>query len=169
MSSADITASGKSRRALVKTAAWSIPAIAAAIAAPAASASSDGSRYSVTATCGTAGNPGPSFILTAGSMDPLPVGSVFYIDAFEIDGVIESFATSGGALITRFTSDTGAEYILAADLPPGTSIEFKMTISSGASYEIVAFVDPSGVPDQNYPTQAWVIGSNGECSFSNYP
>lgn len=136
---------GLSRRTVIKSAAWSVPVIAAAVATPLAAASGvvDLGAFALSGSCGILGLLGPGFSLQAGPTEPLPAGmSVIIIGSGVAD--IGVFTPSGGTADVTILSSTSRQISLTAPLPAGTTIDFRSTLSISVAFAMnaVATIPP---------------------------
>ncbi|WP_146078082.1 hypothetical protein [Subtercola sp. Z020] len=127
------------RRTVVKTAAWSVPAIALAVAAPMAAASGDVDlgAYRLTGTCGVLGVVGPGFTLTAGPTEALPVGTTITISGSGVAN-IGVFSVSGGTANVAVLSGTSRQITLTSELPAGATLTARTTLSISVAFGLNA-------------------------------
>ncbi len=84
MTSTDTIEPAKSRRTIVKAAAWSVPVIAAAVGAPSAAASPgtvDVGAFRIDTTCTAEAEGLFGFRVTTGAGKPLPVGTLILLES----------------------------------------------------------------------------------------
>lgn len=119
------------RRTVIKTAAWSVPVIAAAVATPFASASVAPAAVNglrVDGSCGLLGVLGPGFTVKAGST-PIPAGTVITIKSSGLLSVSAiSLSGQGLANINLLNSNTVA-ITLAAPLAAGQTMIINWLLS----------------------------------------
>ena len=146
-----------SRRTLAKGAAWSVPAIALAVAAPAASASPDVEvgAFTINGNDGGLGLIGPGFVLTAGSA-ALPAGTV--ITVVRGGGVELGVLSFSGGSATQLVGLNESTRIvtLTADLPAGQQLFIGWTVSISVAYSATASV---ALPDGYVGTGSKASGS----------
>ncbi|MDF2442922.1 MAG: hypothetical protein JWR01_1125 [Subtercola sp.] len=133
------------RRTIVKTAAWSVPAIALAVGVPAHAASGDieVGAFQLNGSCGTLGLLGPGFTLQAGSA-ALPVGTSITITGSGIAN-IGVFSITGGTANVNVLSGTSRQITLTAEVPAGATIAGRSTLSIGVAFTLNAIATlPSG-------------------------
>ena len=125
MTSTDIATSSRSRRSIVKAAAWSMPVIAAAAAAPAASASDptiDIGNFSFVTWCEPSQE--AAFRIRASQTAPLPAGTLIYF-SWTNGARLASGATSGPLYIDGFTG-TSFLVTVTSDWPGDISLFLTM-------------------------------------------
>ncbi|TQL54054.1 hypothetical protein [Subtercola boreus] len=134
------------RRTVVRTAAWSVPVIALAVAAPMAAASGDIDlgAYQLTGTCGILGVVGPGFTLTAGPAQPLPVGTTVVITGSGVAN-IGVFSVTGGTASVSVLSGTSRQITLTSALAAGATLAFRTTLSITVAFTLNAVASiPTG-------------------------
>ncbi|RFA13866.1 hypothetical protein B7R21_07275 [Subtercola boreus] len=126
------------RRTVVRTAAWSVPAIALAIGVPAHAASGDVNvgAFTLTATSGLLGLIVPGFRLKAGTV-ALPVGTTVAITG---NGLVNVgvIGVTGGTASANVLSPTSALYTLTSELAAGATISFLSTVSINLAFAFSA-------------------------------
>jgi len=128
---------GISRRTIATAAAWSVPAIALAVATPAAAASTiDVGAYSLNGSCGILGVVGPGFTLKAGTT-ALPVGTTIVITGSGVANV-GVFSVTGGAASVAVLSGTSRSIVLTAPLAAGATISLRTTLSISVAFTLNA-------------------------------
>ena len=144
------------RRTIVKTAAWSVPAIALAVAVPAHAASGDIEigAFQLNGTCGTLGLLGPGFTLTAGSA-PIPVGTVVAINGSGIAD-IGVFSITGGTASVAVLSGTSRAITITSEIPAGATVAARTTLSLTVAFSLNAVLT---LPDGYVGTGSKSAGS----------
>ncbi|MDQ1105493.1 hypothetical protein [Nocardioides zeae] len=135
-----------SRRAVTRTAAWSVPAVAVVSAAPAfASSMTDVGYFAITAHCGTVnGVINSGFDLTAGAV-ALPAGTIISINP--TNGVAVNISAPSGAVELG-----GGNYALTAALPPNQKITLNRLLNVSAATVTTAVVTlPTGFTSTGNP------------------
>jgi hypothetical protein len=126
------TASGLSRRTVVKGAAWSVPAIALAVAAPAASASVvdvNVGDFSVDGTCGVLGLLLPGYTVEASATAALPVGTVITVSSDSVLSLDVLSLTGATADIALLDGGNTATITLTSELPAGQTANLRTLAS----------------------------------------
>lgn len=153
-----------SRRAVTRTAVWSVPAVAVVSAAPAFAASgpTDVGAYSVNGSCGTLGVIGPGFIITAGP-EPLPVGSMIEIVGTGVANIGVFSSTSPIAIdVVNPSTRRGT---LTAPLPANATLELRTTLSITVAFQLSATTAlPTGYTATGAKTSAGVTSTLVLCS-----
>jgi hypothetical protein len=127
------------RRTVVRTAAWTAPAVLALSTAPAFAASGDDlGAYRITGRCGILGIVGTGFLLTAAS-EPIPAGTFITITGSGVANV-GVFSVLGGVANVDVISGTTRICTLQADLPAGATLEMTTTINIGIAFTMDATV-----------------------------
>lgn len=119
------------RRTVARSAAWSIPVIAAAVAAPSASASVAPEQQNVTITADCyglsilgVGASFPQFTITAVGA-PILAGSTFLLQG---DGLANlTIGNTNGAGLLNVISGSAAVFTLSKDIPAGAAVTLKVT------------------------------------------
>lgn len=126
------------RRTVVKTAAWSVPAIALAVAAPAyaASGNTDIGAFALRGTCGVLGVLGPGFTLEAGS-GAIPAGTTIVVSGSGVAD-IGVFSVTGGTATVQVLSGTSRSITLTSEVPAGATIAFRTTLSISVAFGLNA-------------------------------
>lgn len=155
-----------SRRAVTRTAAWSVPAVAVVSAAPAFAASGpiDVGAYTVNGTCGTLGVVGPGFVITAGP-EALPVGSIIDITGSGVANIGVFSSTSPIAI--DVLSPTTRRGTLTAPLPANSTLTLRTTLSITVAFQLNATTAlPTGYTATGAKTSANVTSTLVLCSAS---
>lgn len=146
---------GISRRTIATAAAWSVPAIALAVATPAAAASTiNVGAYSLNGTCGILGVIGPGFTLKAGTT-ALPVGTTIVITGTGVAN-IGVFSVTGGLASVAIISARSRTITLTAPLAANATIAFRTTLSISVAFTLSA---AASVPTGYIGTGAKTSGS----------
>lgn len=128
------------RRTLLRAAAWSTPVFAAAVAAPLATASDViVGDFAIEGTCGTVGELGPGFTLTASPTVALPVGTSFLIVGSGVTNVGVFTLTGGAATVSNLGGQVRMVELTAA-LSAGQTLAVRSTLSLSVTFTIIAFV-----------------------------
>lgn len=159
---------GMDRRTVIKAAAWTVPAIAIAVAAPRAAAStSDVGAYSLSGSCGAPGIQGPGFVLVASATAPVPTGTTVLISGTGVSSIGVFSSTPSGMTTQTRLSGTATQFTLTADLPAGTAISFRTTLSTSARWTLNALTTlPEGYTATGAKSDAVVTSSLTGCSTS---
>ncbi|MBF4461505.1 MULTISPECIES: hypothetical protein [unclassified Rathayibacter] len=154
-----------SRRTVGTAAAWSVPAVAVALATPAAAASNvDVGAFLLTGSCGILGVLGPGFTLTASGTAPIPAGTTVTIIGSGVAN-IGVFSVTGGAASVIVLSGTGRQITVTAPLPAGATIAFRTTLSTSVAFRLNAVAElPEGYSGTGAKTAATVNSTLILCS-----
>ena len=149
------------RRTLIRSAAWSAPAVALAMAAPAAAASGgiNVGDFKNRGTCGSLGTLGPGFLLTSGTEEALPLGTSVTIIGSGVANV-GLFSVTGGLASVNVLSSTSRLISLTAALPGSATLAMRTTLSISVAFTLTAFVTlPTGYVKGNDAKPAGSVSS----------
>jgi hypothetical protein len=161
------TPSDASRRSLLRTGVWALPAVTVTAAAPAfAAASADLGAFRLEGSCGVLGLLGPGFVLTAGP-GALPVGTIVTVTGAGIANIGVFSVTGGATANVNVISPATRSIILTSPLPAGSRIEFRTTLSISVAFRLTGVATlPPGYTAQGAKTTAAVASTLVLCSAS---
>ena len=151
----------------MKTAAWSVPVIVAAVASPAASASLgevDLGAFRLDASCALTGLDSHAFTLSAEPGRPLPVGTVGILETADAEWW-PAYGGYYGAYVHAAWSSGEDQLIftLIAELPEGTPFFFARGDMTGKTF-IATITLPPGYIGTGAKTSAVLDYASGVCS-----
>jgi len=155
------------RRSVVKGAAWAAPVLALAVATPARAASmTDIGAFEIEGSCGVLGVLGPGFELTASPDAPIPAGTTIQINGSGIANIGVFTATPAIADVA-ILSPTSRSITLTADVPAGSTVALRTTLSISVAFTLEASVNlPTGYTATGAKTTGSVSATLALCSAS---